>query len=101
MKTTIVAAMSAHPELIGYERAEAVGKELTDFMTEDSKTRYEQTAWPILRADGEIKEAEFQFVRKSGVVLDVLLSARVQKSGQGDELLAKYYKRAAWAKATA
>jgi PAS domain S-box-containing protein len=74
-------ASDAWLDLIGYERAEAVGRELTDFMTEDSKARYEQTAWPILRADGEIKEAEFQFVKKSGAVLDVLLSARVQKSG--------------------
>jgi len=74
-------ASDAWLDLIGYERAEAVGRVLTDFMTEDSRTRYEQTAWPILHADGEIKEAEFQFVKKSGAVLDVLLSARVQKSG--------------------
>jgi PAS domain S-box-containing protein len=74
-------ASDAWLELIGYERAEAVGRELTDFMTEDSKARYVQTAGPILGADGEIKEAEFQFVKKSGAVLDVLLSARVQKSG--------------------
>jgi PAS domain S-box-containing protein len=74
-------ASDAWLELIGYERAEAVGRELTDFMTEDSRARYEQTAWPILRADGEIQDAEFQFVKKSGAVLDVLLSARVQRSG--------------------
>lgn len=74
-------ASDAWLELIGYERAEAVGRELTDFMTDDSRARYEQTVRPVLRADGEIKEAEFQFVKKSGAVLDVLLSARVQKSG--------------------
>jgi two-component system NtrC family sensor kinase len=37
----------------------------------------------VLQANGEIKEAEFQLVRKSGTVLDVLLSARVERSGAG------------------
>jgi PAS domain S-box-containing protein len=74
-------ASDAWLELIGYRRDEAVGRGLTDFMTEDSRARYEQAAWPVLSADGEIKESEFQFVRKSGAVLDVLLSARVEKSG--------------------
>ncbi len=74
-------ASDAWLELIGYERAEAIGRRLTDFMTEDSRPRYEQSAWPVLRADGEIRELEFQFVKKSGAVLDVLLSARVEKSG--------------------
>src|SRR5262249_29142558 len=56
---TIEQASDAWLELIGYERDEAVGKGLTDFMTEDSKTRYQQSAWPVLQADSEIKEAEF------------------------------------------
>jgi PAS domain S-box-containing protein len=74
-------ASDAWLELIGYHRDEAVGRALTAFMTADSRARYEQMVWPVLRADGEIKEAEFQFVRKSGTVLDVLLSARVERSG--------------------
>ena len=41
-------------------------------MTEESRARYQLSAWPVLQADGEIKEAEFQLVRKSGAVLDVL-----------------------------
>src|SRR5207248_1968543 len=76
-------ASDAWLELLGYDRDEAVGRALTDFMTEDSKARYEQAAWPVLRADGELKEAEFQLLRKSGAVLDVLLSARVERSGAG------------------
>jgi PAS domain S-box-containing protein len=80
---TIEQASDAWLGLIGYQRDEAVGKALTDFMTEESKARYQQSAWPVLQADGEIKEAEFQFVRKSGTVLDVLLSARVERSATG------------------
>jgi PAS domain S-box-containing protein len=80
---TIEQASDAWLELLGYERAEALGKSLADFMTEDSKARYAQSAWPVLQAGGEIKEAEFQLLRKSGAVLDVLLSARVERSGTG------------------
>ena len=54
-------ASDAWLELIGYERAEAVGRELTDFMTEDSRARYEQTARPILRADGEAQAIQRVF----------------------------------------
>ena len=63
-------------KLLGYTRDEPAGRRLTDFLTEDSKQRYEQAIWPILRAGGEIREAEVQFVSKSGKVIDVLLSAR-------------------------
>ena len=67
--------------LLGYLRDEAIGRKLTDFMTEDSKDRYEQIAWPNLQRGGEIREAEYQLVRKSGETLDVLLSARLDRSG--------------------
>jgi PAS domain S-box-containing protein len=74
-------ASDAWLELVGYRREEAVDRKLTDFMTDASKVRYEQAASPVLRAGGEIRESEFQFVKKSGAVLDVLLSARVETSG--------------------
>ncbi len=74
-------ASDAWLELMGYRRDEAIDRQLTEFMTAESGARYEQAAWPVLRAGGEIKELEFQFVRKSGAVLDVLLSARVEKAG--------------------
>jgi PAS domain S-box-containing protein len=67
-------------DLLGYARDEAIGRKLTDFMTEDSKDRYEQVAWPNLQRGREIREAEYQLVRKSGETLDVLLSARLDRS---------------------
>jgi PAS domain S-box-containing protein len=63
--------------LMGCAREEAIGRNLTEFMTLESKARYEEIAWPSLHETGEIREAEFQFVRKSGEVLDVLLSAHL------------------------
>jgi PAS domain S-box-containing protein len=66
-------------DLLGYKREEAIGRKLTDLMTQESTARYQQITWPALRAGGEIKESEFQFVRKSGEILDVLLSARLEQ----------------------
>src|ERR1700730_5369630 len=49
-------------------------------MMYNSALRYDETVWPVLRAGAEIKEFEFQFVRKTGEILDVLLSARLEHS---------------------
>jgi PAS domain S-box-containing protein len=62
-------------KLLGYPSEDTTGRNLTDFMTEDSKRRYEKAVWPRLQLGEDIKEAECRFVRKSGEVLDVLLNA--------------------------
>jgi PAS domain S-box-containing protein len=63
-------------DLVGYARDEVVGRELTAFMTQDSRRRYNEIVGPTLMRDGEIREAEYQFRKKTGEILDVLLSAR-------------------------
>ena len=67
-------------QLLGYARKEAIGRDLTEFMTDASKRDYEKNAMPLLWHGGEIREAEYSFVRKSGEVLDVLWSARAVRS---------------------
>src|SRR5215470_17929468 len=67
-------------KLLGYPREDATGRELTDFMTEDSKRRYDKTVWPGLQLGGDIREVECRFVRKSGEVLDVLLNAHEERA---------------------
>ena len=74
----IVQTSDAWLELLGYVREEALGGELTDFMTGESGRRYRETVWPGLQHGGEVREVEHQFVRKSGEILDVLLSARAE-----------------------
>jgi PAS domain S-box-containing protein len=61
--------------LLGYTREEVSGRKLTDFMTEGSRRHHDEIVWPSLQRGEEIREVELKFVRKSGVVLDVLLSA--------------------------
>ncbi len=67
-------------KLLGYPREDTLGRDLTDFMTEDSKRRYKSTVWPSLRAGDDVQEVECRFVRKSGEVLDVLLNAHEERS---------------------
>ncbi|MEN3384276.1 MAG: hypothetical protein V7608_4320 [Hyphomicrobiales bacterium] len=66
--------------LLGYTREAVSGRALTDFMAQDSKRQYDEVVWPSLRRGEEVREAELQFVRKSGEVLDVLLSAHEELS---------------------
>jgi PAS domain S-box-containing protein len=66
--------------LLGYTREEVSGRKLTDFTTADSKRQYEEIVWPSLQRGEEIREVELQFVRRSGEVLDVLLSAHEELS---------------------
>jgi PAS domain S-box-containing protein len=67
--------------LLGYTREEALGRKLTDFMTHESGQRYEAAVAASLQRGGELPQAEYQFVRKSGETLDALLSAREELSG--------------------
>ncbi len=65
--------------LLGYPREETTGRNLTSFMTEDSRRRYDKTVWSRLQCGGDIREVECRFVRKSGEVLDVLLNAHEER----------------------
>jgi PAS domain S-box-containing protein len=67
-------------DLLGYTREEVSGRALTDFTSVDSKRQYDEIVWPRLQSGEEVREAELQFVRKSGEVLDVLLSAHEELS---------------------
>jgi PAS domain S-box-containing protein len=57
-------------ELLGYERDAVKGKPFTEFMTEASVTRRATVDWPGLLETGELREAEYRVVTKTGEVLD-------------------------------
>ncbi|WP_046869536.1 MHYT domain-containing protein [Microvirga massiliensis] len=69
--------------LLGYRRDEVVGRPLTDFMTEDSIQHRNEVVWPALREKGELRDAEYRLINKSGDVLDVLISGRVERDAEG------------------
>jgi PAS domain S-box-containing protein len=73
---TIEKVSDAWVDLIGCTREEAVGRKITDFMTEQSRKQYTEIAWPQLLLGEEIREAEYQFVKRSGETIDALMSVR-------------------------
>jgi PAS domain S-box-containing protein len=65
--------------LLGYTRGEVIGRRFTDFMTAESKAQRRNVDRPILLQGGNITEAAYHLVKKSGEVIDVLLSLRVER----------------------
>ncbi len=70
-------------ERMGYARDEVIGRPLTAFMTEDSRRRAETEHFTAFFETGSCRDLEYQFVRKDGAVLDVLLSATAECDAAG------------------
>ena len=70
-------------EALGYDRDEVIGHDLVEFMTEASRTYALETSLPEFFRTGFVKDVEFQFVRKNGEVIDVLLSAISERDAFG------------------
>ncbi|MBS9478426.1 PAS domain S-box protein [Ancylobacter sp. VKM B-3255] len=71
-------------DLLGYSREEVIGRPLTDFMTADSARQRNEDHWPRLIGTGELREAEYQLITKEGRRIDCVLSAVVERDGQGN-----------------
>ncbi len=68
---------------LGYERDELVGKRSVDFLTEESRRRAVEVDIPRLFKTGVAKDGEYQMVKKNGEVIDVLLSAVLERDEEG------------------
>ena len=71
-------------EIMGYEREEVIGQKLTRFFTPDSKSYAEATVFPEFFKTGFCKYVPYQFVKKNGEVIDVLLSAIADRDEEGN-----------------
>jgi len=69
-------------EHMGYGTDEVVGRVICDFMTKVSAAKY-RAIQPGLAVGGELRDAEFQFVKKSSEIIDVLVSSRVEQEEGG------------------
>jgi PAS domain S-box-containing protein len=65
--------------LLGYEKAEVVGKWAGDFLTDESKMLFEQR-FPHFKAAGFLNGAEFRMIRKDGRHITVAVDGRVGQS---------------------
>ena len=61
-------------EVLGYERSEVIGRMSVDFLVEESKKYAKKVALPEFFKTGIAREVPYQFVKKSGEIVDILLS---------------------------
>ncbi len=60
---------------MGYERDEVLGRPSVDFLTEDSKVKAREIYLPEFFMKGYLENAEYEFIAKSGEIINVLMSA--------------------------
>ena len=71
-------------EVFGYERNEVIGRNVVGFLTDDSRRFAETVGGPRFWKAGSVRDVPYQFVKKSGDLVDILLSAVVERDGAGN-----------------
>ncbi len=69
--------------VMGYEREEVLGRRSSEFLTEASRRHAIEVVLPEFMKSGSCKDVEYQFVKKNGEVMDVLLSAISERDAGG------------------
>ncbi len=72
----------------GYTRAEAIGRPIHHLMTPESAERAFAQVQPQLQRDGYVRDVPYQFIKKSGTVMEVLVNtlATLDPSGKSTYL---------------
>lgn len=68
---------------MGYERNEVIGKSPVEFMTEPSKASIKENLKTLFE-EGEVRNIEYQYIKKSGEIMEVLLSAVAEYDEEGN-----------------
>jgi len=71
-------------EVLGYKRDEVIGQKLTNFFTEDSRHYAEKVVFPEFFKTGFCKDIPYQFVKKNGDTIDILISAIADRDDKGN-----------------
>ena len=69
-------------EALGYESSEVTGRNFTEFLTEDSRRLAEDRVISEFMGAGFIKDIPYQFIKKNGEAIDILLSAIAERDGK-------------------
>jgi PAS domain S-box-containing protein len=69
---------------LGYDRREVIGRKLIDFLTEESRSYAEEVVIPEFKKTGCCKDIPYQFIKKNGDTIDVLLSATCERDNEGN-----------------
>jgi len=70
-------------EIMGYSREEVIGRPLIEFLTPGSRRHAQEEVFPAFFRVGFCKEVPYQFVRKGGEMIDVLLSGIADRNPDG------------------
>ncbi|MCB0164661.1 MAG: PAS domain S-box protein [Anaerolineae bacterium] len=71
-------------EVMGYEREEVIGQPATNYLTKEAQRFALQVAIPEFKKTGHVKDIPFQFVKKNGEIIDILLSAVAEYDKDGN-----------------
>jgi PAS domain S-box-containing protein len=82
-KGRLVSVSDYWVEVMGYSRDEVIGRPLTDFFTAESRQYAEKTVFPQFFKNGFCQDIPYQFVKKNGEKIDVLLSAIADRDAAG------------------
>ena len=70
-------------KIMGYKRDEVIGQPVTAFYTEASRKYAQEVIQPAFFRNGVVKNVAYQFVKKNGEIVDVLLSATAERDAAG------------------
>lgn len=73
-------------ERFGYSREEVIGRRSTDFLTEESRVRATDEVLPAFFREGRCDDVRYQWLCKSGKIVDVRLSATAERDARGNVL---------------
>jgi rsbT co-antagonist protein RsbR len=73
-------------ETLGYTREEVLGKKSIDFLTEESRRRAVEVLMPEFYRRGYCRDYAYQAVKKNGEIIDIRLSAIVEKDAEGNRM---------------
>jgi PAS domain S-box-containing protein len=71
-------------EALGYDHIEVIGQQLTEFLSVDSRRYAEDEVFPEFFKTGYCKNIPYQFIKKNGETMDVLLSAICERDKAGN-----------------
>nr|WP_245223929.1 PAS domain-containing protein [Rhizobium halophytocola] len=73
-------------QVMGYRREEVIGRLSSSYLTEASRAYALATALPAFFKAGHCENIEYEMVTRSGAVIDVLLSAILERAADGTPL---------------
>jgi PAS domain S-box-containing protein len=79
----IVSVSDYWVEMLGYGRQEVIGRPLTDFFTPQTTQYALTTVMPQFFSNGIVKDVPYEFIKKNGDIVEVMLSAIADRDSRG------------------